>query len=239
MTGFEYLLKIRDNQDRCEAETDDKLPDIAPAMLTLLSFSGDTLLLLEQFGTCRWGCKGGNHLIERFTARAVSYCLASIRLLWFGHYDEAYALLRNLGELANLLFLFSNDADQLKLWEGASDSVRRNDFGAGSVRKKLADRKLPLVLNQERFKMLSACFAHSGEVPVSQLHNPVGLVTMGGHIQPGGLSYGVLQLAVFLATIAFSISSLGNMSDEHRNLIRKAADNLMPGSQDDVTRETN
>ena len=202
MTGTEYLKAIRASQDSCQAATQKRLRAIDSKLPNTLEALGDTLLLLEQYGSCHWGCRRGTHLMERFSARAVSYAVASLRLMWFCHYDEAYVLIRNLGELANLLFLFASDARQLEEWRDADETERRTGFGAGTVRKRLSELKLPIVLSRDRFNELSSRFAHSGQMPVAQLHNPEGVMTMGGRIQPGGLSYGMAQLAVFTSTIS-------------------------------------
>jgi len=227
VTGTEYLRAIQANQNGCEAATLGRLAEIDPKLPEVLQVTGETLMLLEQYGTCHWGCRGGAHLLERFAARTVSYALASLRLLWFGHYDEAYSLLRTLGELANLLLLFANDSDELRLWRDADESERRNSFGAAAVRGKLEGRRLPLVLTRERFNVLSSRFAHSGQIPAAQLHNPSGVMTTGGYIQAGGLTYGIAQLAVFVATIALALSEQGEMPDPNRESLRSTADRLM------------
>ena len=223
----EYLRAIRAKQDKCERATEERAPEINRTLPAAIDQTAQTLMLLEQYGSCHWGCHGGDHLIERFAARATSYCLASIRLLWMGHYDEAYSLLRTVGELANLLFLFASDRSQMTRWRDADEGQRRNDFGAAGVRAILASLQLPAILNRRRFAMLSGRFAHAGQLPVAQLHNPDGLMTMGGRLQPGGLDYGMAQLTVFVGTIGWSLSELGDMSDDHRAELQSAAEHLM------------
>ncbi len=226
MTGTEYLKAIQASQDSCQAATQERLGTIDSKLPDTLEALGETLLLLRQYGSCNWGCRGGAHLMERFSARAVSYAVASLRLMWIGHYDEAYVLIRNLGELANLLFLFASDAKQLEAWRAAGEAERRNGFGAGTVRQRLSERQLPIVLKRDLFNELSSRFAHTGQLPVVQLHNPDGAMSMGGRIQPVGLSFGMAQVVVFTSTIALALTELGDLPDSKGAALR-AADSRM------------
>ena len=66
---------------------------------------GTCLALLDAAGSCRWGCAGGDHVVERRERRAVrpGYQTAS--------YDEALNMLRTAAEVTNLLTVFAQDVD--------------------------------------------------------------------------------------------------------------------------------
>ena len=125
-----------------------------------------------------------------------------------------------------MLFLFASDAKQLEAWRDADETERRNGFGAGTVRQRLSERQLPIVLKRDLFNELSSRFAHTGQMAVVQLHNPDGAMSMGGRIQPIGLSFGMAQLVVFTSTIAFALIELGDMPDSKGAALRAAGSRM-------------
>jgi hypothetical protein len=226
MTGTDYLAIARQVQERCAEATEATAAALHREIPATLEALGSAIFALEQFGTCSWGCKGAAHTIERFAARAVSYSLAMLRLLWFGHYDEAFSLARNLGELANLLLLFSASAKEYESWIAGDEISRRNDFGAGAVRKRLAEYGSPVALERDHFNELSARYSHPGQDPTPQMHNLMGVPTMGGRVQPEALRWGLLQEGIFVAIIASTIGELADLSDENGKKLADAANNL-------------
>src|SRR4030095_16079882 len=109
MTGRESLLRALQMQDGYEALTlkllhVGQLGGRAPRVFEGL---GRSLLLLTEAGSCQWGCRGGDHIIENLFRRYSNYAFGAIRLTCLGLYDEALALVRSLAEVGNLLQLFS------------------------------------------------------------------------------------------------------------------------------------
>jgi hypothetical protein len=68
------------------------------------------------------------------TAKVVASSLAALRLALSGYYDEALALTRGVGEIANLLFLFAAKPAELERWRHADEALRKKEFGPVKVR---------------------------------------------------------------------------------------------------------
>ena len=74
--------------------------------------------------------------------RAASNARAALLLIRAGYYDEALGVVRQIGELVNLLWLFMNSNESLLEWRNANENVRRRSFSAVRVRERLEDAKL-------------------------------------------------------------------------------------------------
>src|SRR4051794_4920762 len=92
------------------------------------------LSLLHCFATCARGCKSGDHILERIAGRVFASTSGSLRLAFFGLYDESLALTRSVGEIANLLFLFVNDDSARRSWQSGSKQILKREFRPVNVR---------------------------------------------------------------------------------------------------------
>ncbi len=111
------------------------------------------------------------HFFQRLTARIVTNSLSSLRLALLGYYDESLALTRNLGEIANLLFLFAAKPDSLEAWQLADEKKRKSDFTPVKVRLKLEEINLVPPIDQSRYGLLCEAGVHLGPSVSPQTFN--------------------------------------------------------------------
>jgi hypothetical protein len=112
--------------DRFFAEAGKSLPKTVDATGTVLS-------ILYRLACCHYGCRGGDHQIEWLTGKFVSQAISAYRLVRAAQYDEALMLIRGMGEIANLLWLFYEDRAELATWKVADKKARLNNFGPAAV----------------------------------------------------------------------------------------------------------
>ena len=184
--GHDFLTLIRGQERWCEAQADDWLSTAGEKAPRTVEALGTALAYLDRIGMCAWGCKGDGHSGEHLVARATSNAKAALRLLRAGYYDEAFSLIRQVGEVANLLCLFVQSKESHSSWRAASEKKRGEKFRAGVVRKELEKLELPSPMDYGLYRELSGDFVHANPGSVPQHHNPVGIPTMGAHFQPGG-----------------------------------------------------
>ena len=184
--GHDFLAAVRDQEGRCEVHFDEWLPNAGVKAPRTVEALGAALAYLDALGCGWWGCAGEGHTNERLIARATSNARAALRLLRAGYYDEAFSLVRQLGEVANLLCLFVQSKESQSAWRAADEKKRGEKFRAGVVQKKLEKLELPLPMDQNLYRQLSAGFVHANPEHAPQDHNPVSITTMGAYFQPGG-----------------------------------------------------
>lgn len=104
---------------------------------------GTVLSLLERAACCWWGCAGGDHVAESLVGRVYGLACGSHRLMQAGRYDESLLLIRALGEVTNLLTLFTTDKSALENWRVVDDKAQRRDFSPVKVRLALESGQIP------------------------------------------------------------------------------------------------
>ena len=92
---------------------------------------------LYLFSCCHWGCHGKHHVFEHLGGRIVTNASVAVRSIFHGYYDEGLALVRSIGEIANLVNLFMSRPSKLREWLDADETSRWQRFGPAEVRKML------------------------------------------------------------------------------------------------------
>ncbi|MGI8624459.1 MAG: hypothetical protein ACR2NB_13490 [Solirubrobacteraceae bacterium] len=131
---------------------------------------GTCLALLDAAGCCRWGCAGGDHVVEYLIKRAANAVNGAARLMQGASYDEALSLLRTAGEVTNLLTLFAQDADALDRWRRAGEKDRYLTLRPGAVLKQLAASGASTVFDFDAYDQLSR-IAHGNSTDAPQGHS--------------------------------------------------------------------
>src|SRR3989442_696842 len=93
LAAFEQI-QMRKAEAACEQATDSAFVQKGGPPLVCLERLGTVLMLLGYYSACGWGCPGGDHLLARLVAQAVTSAGASLRLMRAGYYDDALSLLR-------------------------------------------------------------------------------------------------------------------------------------------------
>jgi hypothetical protein len=147
-------------------------------------------------------------------------------LLCRGYYDESFALTRNLGEAANLLFLFIHQPGLLAEWRAADEGRRKREFSPVRVRLKLEQLSLPIPVDETRYGGLCEVGVHISPASTPQAHNPVGVPTLGSLLQDAGLLAALNELAGATGVCGAGLVQLLDRGDRSRNLRRVAVDML-------------
>lgn len=193
--GEDFLHMIRQQEEQCEAKykqwlrsAGDKAPQIPESL-------GTALVYLDCLGSCYWACRGGNHLEERLLGRACSNAKAAFRLLGMGFYDEALGIIRQIGETANLLSMFSLSGQLRDQWENSTEKARRNKFSAGNVRRLISDYSGIVVMDEQTYTRLSLLSIHITPETSPQNHNIMELPSFANLFQEVGTLASLNHLA--------------------------------------------
>jgi hypothetical protein len=189
---------------------------------------GTVLSLLDRVSSCFWGCRGGDHVIEYLVGRAASSGRAALRLLRFGLYDEALATVRHVGEIANLLFLFTIDPRGLDEWRTATPRDRWVSFRPAAVRQRLEKAGEQVPITSERYGLLSEGAIHPSARP-PQSHNPLGISVTATYQRVGALLV-LNELALATAFVALAAAlSPGTLEADRKRQLLSAGRSLAEG----------
>ena len=158
--GAEFLEVAAKVESQCAIESLREIPKLGISVPACYECLGDVLSMLYAEASCFYGCPGGDHFLERLTARVVAHSLSSLRLAVLGYYDESLALTRNLGEIANLLLLFAARPELLASRRVDGEAQRRKNFSAVKVRLKLEELGLNPPISSTRYSLLSEVGVH-------------------------------------------------------------------------------
>ena len=125
--SIEYLRAVKGREDLCEATFDAWVSSERVEAARVLEALGTVLSYLDCIASCRWSCRGGSHIEEHLIDRALSNFLAAHRLLKIGYFDQAGNIIRQIGETANLFYLFIESSASYVEWQNASEKVRRKN----------------------------------------------------------------------------------------------------------------
>ncbi len=150
-TGQEYLMstilgEAKNNRGHDRLFSENQLENELELLGTSLSY-------LFRYSTCYFGCpgEGRTHVLEPYAGRTYNLSLVSFVLLRSGLYDESMTVLRSIGEIANLVFLFISDYPKsIEMWFHLSEKERRNEFFPGRVRKKIEELNLTELMPMRR-----------------------------------------------------------------------------------------
>ena len=127
--------------------------------LDILEAFGETMVVLDGFIDCRWGCDD-DHPEKHLAATCVSHIRAILPLTACGYPSEAGALFRPLGETVNLMALLAASRDEFEAYRLGNKSQRRKRFSAGKVRGILKRERFPVPLNARAYGMVSDFYLH-------------------------------------------------------------------------------
>jgi hypothetical protein len=213
----DYLQLIRGLQAKCAELSWRSAPDLGEKLPVLILALDVLLSYLERAATCFEGCHGGDHRAE-FTGRTVSSCNAALLLMTSGYYDEALSIVRSLGEIANLMAMFVCDMSEFERWKTLDEKARRRDFSPVKVRFWLEQKDGPLVIDEERYGILSRYSIHANPDMLPQDHGPHGKAVTGALDQEAGFLLCLNELARPMAFIGVFSARLIGVPDEIRDV---------------------
>ncbi len=151
LSGAEFLALATRQEMHCSAATMKGIPQLGVRGIGCLEKFGVAINVLSGAAGCRWGCPGGDHLVEYLLGRGASSAHAGYRLMMHGFYDECLGLARGLGELANLLLLFGAEPSAFAAWRASDRKERLRTFSPMKVRLRLESLKLSVGVQEDRY----------------------------------------------------------------------------------------
>ena len=224
--GIAFFDLVAKTEFLCSQETSNGLEGLGKKAPECHRRLGSLLSALYRESCCDYGCPGGDHFGQRIAGRVVSHSLGSYRLLMSGYYDESFALTRNLGELANLFFLFWLHPDLVREWRAADKTTRGRKFSAVKVRLQLEEGGDPVPIDQARYAGLCEVAVHIGPETNPQAHNPLGVPTLGGCFQSAAFLATLNELAEATSVCAASLVPHLDLGERKMALLRSARDLL-------------
>jgi hypothetical protein len=225
--GLDFLKLVSEQEDLCEATTRQRIPAMGEKAPVCLRNLGTVLSLLDRVASCFWGCRGGDHVIEYLAGRVCSSSRAALRLLLFGFYDESLLITRSIGEIVNLLWLFNQDAAALSQWQQLAERQRKEQFSPMKVRLRLETLKVPVPIDETRYRELCEVATHPTPHTKPQAYNPLEMPVIGATFQEGGVIIALNELAAATALALVPLPKLLRYDDQRRNEIKNAGVTLL------------
>lgn len=199
--GSAFLDTSSRHQDDCASQSRRQLRRLAGPVGQTYENVGTLLSLLDRMASCFWGCHGKEHVIEDLVARAVSAGRAALRLIAFGHYDEAFALIRGIAEIGNLMWLFYVKPDEVRSWIDLPEKERRARYCPPGVRKAIEAAASVVPHDQSEYAWLCEVGVHPTPTRRPQAHNTHAIPTSGGVYQEEAAIECLTRLAWALASV--------------------------------------
>ena len=213
--GTDFLELVRSTEAKCESYTDEAMPKLGERGPRVYANTGTVLSFLDRIGSCFWGCQGGNHAVEYLAGRACGNGRSVLRLMRAGFYDEALGLTRGVGEVCNLLHLFTYTPSAVQEWAALDSVSRRTTFSPVAVRRQLEELAGRPIVEHDRYGALSAFAAHPDPASPPQAHNILGVPSMGGVFQEAGVLVVLNELALAAGGVVFFASLLAQLPKQH------------------------
>jgi hypothetical protein len=228
-TGSDFLRVSARHQDRCAAESSRQLARLGLEVRETYDNLGTLLSLLDRFASCFWGCHGKEHVIEYLVGRSVNCARAALRLIEFGHYDEALALTRSIAEIGNLIWLFFIKTTAIRDWIDLPEKERRFRYSPVAVRKAIEQAGSVVPHQQAEYAWLCEVAVHPNPQTTPQSHNIHGVPTLGGVYQERGQITCLTQLAWAVASVSGPAAKLAVLERSHAETIVEAAIRVVKG----------
>ncbi len=225
--GLAFLALSTQQQDACAVESRRALKRLSLQVQDTYAKLGTVLSLADRFASCFWGCHGREHIIEALVGRTASSARAVLRLIEFGHYDEALALVRNLAEIGNLMQLFFVRPEEIRMWLDLPEKERKSRYAPAEVRKALERAGSVVPHDQSKYRELCEVAVHPTPQTKPQAHNMHHIPTLGGFYQEKGQITCLNELAWVLATVVGPAAKIAILDRSNAEAIVKASIELV------------
>lgn len=185
-----------------------------------LKVFGTALSILYRISTCSEECMGGTHIIEALLGRVYNLGCSAYILACRGFYDESLNLVRSIGEISNLMALFSLKEGTFQEWVVADEKTRWDRFRPGKVREALAEfDAIRTYADGDWYSRFCREFTHINPDVKPNAHNSHGMVYAGGFVQEDGLKTAVEELTNLCAIITIIACKSMGQDDMCREII--------------------
>jgi hypothetical protein len=210
-----FLDLTQELADASSKKTDEFCGEAGERLPQTLDATGTVLSILYRLACCFYGCRGGDHQVEWLAGKFVNQAVSVHRLVRAAQYDEALMLVRGMGEIANLLWLFQENRAELVAWKAADKKARLNDFRPVAVRQRLeALSELGPPIDAKRYAALCEIGTHPTPSLAPGRYSGTGRPVLGALLQEVGIFVCVNELAYATAMAAIPIAVLLDASDD-------------------------
>jgi hypothetical protein len=224
--GIKFLELMRGLEQRSITATWNEIHQLGTKLPKAVEELGTVLSYLDRIASCFWGCSHDDHRLQYLVGRTTTLTHSSLLLASAGHYDEALALIRILGEATNLLGLFVADRMALETWKQENDKQRWEHFRPARVRRRLEELDCPVVMDADRYGTLSSMSVHAGPDFMPNAQNDQGRAVLAPRFEVAGLMMCVNELARCVALISVFATALIDCPENIKKQTRAAGAKL-------------
>lgn len=225
VNGTKVLKTISKLENKCDKRTVRLLPRMGKKAPLCYENLGQLIVYAELIGTCAYGCPGNTqeaHAVRYLVARASGFARAALRLARMGFYDEALIIVRSLGEVTNLFFLFHAAPESVEEWKKSDRAYRLDTFSPSKVRRRIESLGKTPAITAAKYAALCEVSTH----PVPQLRpqafNHAGRTTTGGiFFQKAGILVVLNELAEALSYLVALAAGVCAVPTKHLKEIRE------------------
>ena len=195
----------------------------------ILDTLGELLWWLDAIASCRWGCREGDHEEEHLLGRVSESGSAALLLVRRGYIGPALGAFRQLAETANLVHLFTCSSEAYKEWRTSDEGVKKNQFSAFNVRRKLEGLSCVPVMEKDAYQLLSSYGTHPGPGVEPRSHDSPEEPTTGTAYRPAvgfSLTVSVASSVVTALIFGSSIVTKANVKLDALNAAKVANEKL-------------
>jgi hypothetical protein len=226
--GLSFLELTQALADKSSNATDKFCAEAGKSLPQTMEATGTVLSILYRLACCYYGCRGGDHQIEWLAGKLVNQAVSVIRLVRAAQYDEALMLIRGMGEIVNLLWLFQEDRAEMAAWKSADKKARLNQFGPGAVRHRLEKlSELGSPIDSERYSALCEIATHPTPSLAPGHYRGTGRPVLGAIIQEVGVFVCINELAYAIAMAAIPVAVLADSNMDLREQIKEQSIHLL------------
>lgn len=227
ISGAAALKTVSKYEDKCDKRTMRLLPRMGKRAPLCYEYVEQLILHAELIGTCAYGCPGSSqeaHAVKYLAGRASGFARAALRLARMGFYDEALIIVRSLGEITNLFFLFHAAPESVEEWKKSDRAYRLEKFLPSKIRRRIESLGKTPAITAENYTALCEVSTH----PVPQLRpqafNHERRATTGGiFLQEAGFLVVLNELAEALSWLVVFAARVCAVPDEPLKEIREAS----------------
>jgi hypothetical protein len=144
-----------------------------------------------------------------------------------GFYDESLMLIRSVGEIANLLSLFSERRELFDRWKTLAERPRRQEFSPAEVRRQLENIGTPIRVSTSAYGELSSRAVHVNPGTSPQNFDALGRARGAAFFQDAGLLVCLNELALSLTFVSYAVSQLSHLEKRYKERLLKTGRDLV------------
>jgi hypothetical protein len=225
LNGRKMLRAIGKYEDRCEKATEKQIPRMGKRAPLCYEYLGQLLAYADLIGSCAFSCPGKSedaHAVWYLVARTSSFGRAALRLTKMGFYDEALIIVRSMGEICNLLSLFSLAPETIDEWKTSDRTHRLVNFSPSKIRNRIAALGKTSAITATRYAALCEVSTHPVPNLRPQRFNHAGRSMTGGiYLQEAGILVVLNEMAIALALLVILAAKICKVPTEPFNQIKE------------------